>query len=241
LTKIERVLQSVSHRPWPITDEPWQFYQEWNNALFLHWQVPYELLRSHVPSELTIDTFDGTCYVSLVAFTMQHIRPRLLPAYPPISNFHEINLRTYIENDSKKGVYFLSIEAEKVISTFIAKKLSELPYEKADITRNEDVYSSRNENRGNSLQINYSIEPTNTPKSDLDRWLTERYCLYNKTDAGLFRFDVHHEEWKLDKLVLHEPSITYRIGDFNLTHENIDCVYYLKGVEVLSWRKVQIA
>ena len=241
MTKIERILKSVAHRPWPITDSPWQFYQEWNNALFLHWMVPYDLLRTQVPADLTIDTFDGNCYVSLVAFSMQNIKPRLLPAFAPISDFHEINLRTYIENDSKKGVYFLSIEAEKVISTFIARTLSGLPYEKSDILRSDSVYTSKNVKRGNSLHLKYSIEQADNPKTDLDRWLTERYCLYNKTDAGLFRFDTHHAEWKLDKLVLDETSINYKIGNFNLKPSNIDCVHYSKGVDVLSWKKVQLA
>jgi len=241
LTKIERILKSVAHRPWPITDESWQFYQEWNEALFLHWKVPFDLLRTYVPADLTIDTFEGNCYVSLVAFTMQNIRPRFLPAFATISDFHEINLRTYIENDSKKGVYFLSIESEKEISTFIARTLSGLPYEKATIERDDNVYSSRNIKKGTHLHIQYSVDHVDTPKTDLDRWLTERYCLYNKTDSGLFRFDIHHEEWKLDKLILNETSINYRIGDFNLAPSTIHCVHYSKGVDVVAWKKVQLA
>ena len=42
---------------------------------------------------------------------MEQIRPRYLPAVSLVSDFHEINLRTYIDNDERKGVYFLNIEA----------------------------------------------------------------------------------------------------------------------------------
>lgn len=74
-------------------------------------------IRDLVPSKLKIDTFDGNAYVSLVAFTMEKIRPRYLPAIKFISCFDEINLRTYIDNDNKKGVYFLNIEAGKLLSS----------------------------------------------------------------------------------------------------------------------------
>ncbi|HUP13193.1 MAG TPA: DUF2071 domain-containing protein, partial [Niastella sp.] len=58
----------------------WRYYQEWNHTLFLHWSLPVNVLRSAVPKNLDIDLFDGQAWVSVVAFTMQKIRPRNLPA-----------------------------------------------------------------------------------------------------------------------------------------------------------------
>src|SRR5581483_12444548 len=142
MTNIAAILSSTSHRPYELPVTQWKYYQEWNQALFLHWKVPLAVLRKYVPEQLHIDDFNGDYYVSLVAFTMQKIRPRNLPAVKFLSNFHEINIRTYIDNGNKKGVYFLSMEAGKLLSTFVAKKLSGLPYEKSVIARTAKTYTS---------------------------------------------------------------------------------------------------
>jgi len=66
-----------------------------------------------VPAEIELDTFQGKTYVSVVCFRMEQIRPIHLPAVGFLSNFYEINVRTYVKKGDKAGVYFLNIEAEK--------------------------------------------------------------------------------------------------------------------------------
>ena len=67
----------------------WSYYQEWNRAIFLHWEVELEELKPFVPDEIEIDLFKGKPWVSLVAFTMEKIRPRFLPPFSPISNLSQ--------------------------------------------------------------------------------------------------------------------------------------------------------
>jgi len=141
---IKHLLSDIAHRPYELPQETWAYYQEWNHALFLHWKVPFDLLRNIVPKKLKLDSFNGEVYISLVAFTMQKIRPRFLPSLAAISDFAEINLRTYIDIDQKKGVYFLNIEAQKSLSAFIARKLSGLPYEKASMLFSKNRFQSQN-------------------------------------------------------------------------------------------------
>jgi len=119
--KTREILRFVNHRPWELPKGNWAYYQEWNEAVFLHIKVPYEALRPCVPERLTIDRFEGDCYVSVVAFTMERIQTKYLPALSFISDFHEINVRTYVTLGNKKGVYFLSIEAQKRLSAWISK------------------------------------------------------------------------------------------------------------------------
>src|SRR5690606_7655888 len=116
MTEIDKILSDTKHRTYDLPEGKWIYYQEWNRAVILHWEVTVEVLQKLVPQKLKIDTFDGSAYVSLVAFTMEKIRPRYLPSVSLISNFDEINIRTYIDNDNKKGVYFLNIEAGKLLS-----------------------------------------------------------------------------------------------------------------------------
>ena len=64
---ISDILNTTEHRPWKMPTESWKFYQEWNNAVFLHWQVELSELEKFVPKELEIDLFEGKPWVSVVA------------------------------------------------------------------------------------------------------------------------------------------------------------------------------
>lgn len=237
MNSIKTILSSISHRPYPLPTGSWSYYQEWNQVLFLHWKVPYEDLRNLLPQKLTLDTFDGACYISLVAFSMCRIRPKYFPAIPLISNFHEINLRTYILNDNKPGVYFLNIEAEKSISVFIAKLLSGLPYEKADIHRTGNVFVSNNASKVTSLDTTYTVSEKIKHKSALDRWLTERYSLYLDLQHHCYRYDIHHEEWPLSEVETIHLNLNYNLGKIILTDLRPDLAHYSDGVKVISWSR----
>ena len=126
--KIREILNTTNHRPWTIPTESCKFYQEWNHSIFLHWQVELSELQKFVPKELEIDLFEGKPWVSVVAFTMEKIQPKNLPAFPLISNFDEINIRTYIKSNNKTGVYFLSIEGGTRLSCQIAKPPCRMGY-----------------------------------------------------------------------------------------------------------------
>ena len=125
--KIREILNRTDHRPWAVPNESWKFSQEWNHSIFLHWQVELSELQKFVPKELEIDLFEGKPWVSVVAFTMEKIRPKNLPPFPPISNFDEINIRTYIKSNNKKN-------DQKLIDN-ILDKISKSGYE--SLTKNE--------------------------------------------------------------------------------------------------------
>lgn len=238
--KIKTILRDYNHRPWPLPNSPWRYYQEWLDLLFLHFQVDYDLLRPLVPAELQIDQHEGSCYVSLVAFKMQNIRPRYLPAFRPISDFYEINVRTYIDQNGKKGVYFIHIEASKYLSALVAKKLSGLPYEESTMMRDAQGYHNLNQERGFSLKTIFEVTDEFKIKSSLDTWLTERYCLYLDKSDGIYCFDIHHPEWPLFSVQLQECQLNYTTGDIHLHNENIALIHYSPGVQVLAWNAVMI-
>lgn len=239
MTEIDEILIDTKHRPFDFPEGNWFYYQEWNNALFLHWKVPFEILSELVPEQLNIDTFDGNAYVSLVAFTMEKIRPRNLPSINFVSDFDEINLRTYINNDNKKGVYFLNIEAAKSLSAFIARQLSGLPYEKANLSRTNTTYKSANTKKGFYLDTEFEIKELLTEKTELDKWLTERYCLYLDVKGTFYRYDIHHKEWKVKNVELKKLNLKYDIEKLNLTNKPY-LAHYSDGVKVVAWKRAKI-
>lgn len=235
---IRKILEQNAHRPWEIPKDRWRYYQEWNDAIFLHWEVDLDELKKHVPKELEIDLFDSKPWVSVVAFAMEEIRPRFLPAFAPISNFFEINVRTYVKTKTKTGVYFLSMEGGKDLSCKVAKLISELPYRFSSIKREMEYYRSSNTEFGDTLDIKFKIGQA-VQKTDIDRWLTERYALFQETKNFINEYEIHHQEWPIreaiiEKIELHYPRFEKLIG------RKPDLVNYSEGVKVIAWGKKKI-
>src|SRR4051794_25391122 len=89
-------------------------FQSWCDLTFLHWRVPPDQLREHVPAPLTIDVCDGSAWVGVTPFMLRNLRPPLLPALPWISNFAETNCRTYVRApDGSAGIWFFSLDAAR--------------------------------------------------------------------------------------------------------------------------------
>ena len=107
-------------------------FQQWRELLFLHWEYSVAEIQRTLPEGLFVDTFAGKAYLGVVPFFMQNIRPRFLPAVPGISNFMEMNLRTYVHDRAGvPGVWFYSLDANQRLAVAIARRFFHLPYEHA--------------------------------------------------------------------------------------------------------------
>jgi len=219
-----------------MPNEKWKFYQEWNNAIFLHWQVELSELKKFVPKELEIDLFEEKPWVSVVAFTMEKIRLKNLPTFPPISDFDEINIRTYVKSNNKTGVYFLSMEGGNSLSCKVAKGISELPYRFSNIKRSKNKYESNNSQFNDKLNIQFEIGKEVTEKTKLEKWLTERYALFQDTEKSINKFEIHHVEWPINEIKLKNLEINYSKFDKLIKNEP-NIIQYSKGVKVLAWGK----
>ena len=240
---INNIILHTSHRPWALPSGKWAYYQEWNRVLFMHWKVPANEIQQLLPANLTLDTHNNTAWISLVPFTMEKIRPNGIPAFTPISNFHEINVRTYVTADNKPGVYFLNIEAQKYLSAYIARQLSGLSYEKSVIERQIDSiqHTYKSVNQSKAFQLNAVFETGNpvNNKTPLDIWLTERYCLYLGVNNQLYRYQIHHQPWELQEVQLKSLETVYTIGNISLNRPP-DLAHYSEGVQVIAWKREQV-
>ena len=69
-----------------------------------------------------------------LAFTMRDVSPFWLFSVFGISNFHELNVRTYVHHKGKKpGVWFFSLDAASRLAVWGARRLYRLPYHEARI------------------------------------------------------------------------------------------------------------
>jgi uncharacterized protein len=105
------MLQEVAHRPWKMPDRPWVMTQTWHDLLFAHWSVDPSQLRSKVPAWLELDLFNGDAWIGIVPFHMTNVAPRGVPSLPWVSEFPELNVRTYVRVADRPGIYFFSLDA----------------------------------------------------------------------------------------------------------------------------------
>jgi uncharacterized protein YqjF (DUF2071 family) len=198
------ILNQVGHRPWPMPVGPWVMTQTWHDLLFAHWPVAAGVLRKHVPPEFALDVFDGTGWLGIVPFHMTNMAPRGVPSLPWISEFPELNVRTYVRVNERPGIYFFSLDAGSALAVQAARSLLNLPYYSAAmrVRRNADdiEYDSRRNEDSATFRARYRPvgPPFEAASGSLEHFLTERYCLYNLDHrGGPYRLDIHHPPWSL--------------------------------------------
>lgn len=235
--KVKEILNTTAHRPWPLPDEKWKFYQEWKDVIFLHWPVAMDDLRDFVPNNLTIDVFEGQPWVSLLIFKLENMRPRFLPAFPPLSNFYEINLRTYVKAEGKAGIYFFKLEASNAISANLAKVATKLPYVYSNIKRDGNNITSTNNKMSSDLELQYEIGALKEKKG-IDIWLMERYVLFQTDKSKISKIEIHHYEWNAYDLYIKNFSCNYPAFQKIIKPPTI--THFSTGVQSVGWMKQEI-
>jgi uncharacterized protein YqjF (DUF2071 family) len=197
--------------------------QRWNDLLFMHWPVSPSDLRSKVPSMLVLDTFENQAWIGITPFRICGLRPRGLPPLPGLSQFAELNVRTYVSLNGKPGVYFFSLDAASRIAVMAARAWYRLPYVYARITIDRKserfVYRSvRPRGTATEAELSLEYEPngavTQSAPGSLAFWLTERYRLYAVRGARVFSADIDHVQWPLQPAtaVIHSNTMAASHG-----------------------------
>jgi uncharacterized protein len=236
------ILAQHDHRPFPLSKSPWVMRQEWHDLLFAHWPISPEVLRPLVPKELPLDLWQGTAYVGVVPFVIRNLRPRGVSSLPILSHFAEINVRTYVTVDGKPGVYFFSLDAENLSAVLGARLMYGLPYYKANFRISAEngciTYESRRTMRPRPADFHASYHPASEPLAwcppdqTLDRFLTERYCLYAVIAGHVYRTNIHHLPWPL-QLAKAEIGMTDPLGLPFISPTPL--LHYSKFLDVLVW------
>jgi len=229
----------------------------WLNLAFLHWRVPAEALEHHLPAGLTLETFDGSAWLGVVPFEMADVRARGLPRVPGIHRFLELNLRTYVTDGVRPGVWFFSLDCENPLAVRGARTAFHLPYFDARMGSRQrgDLLEYRSERthlgqaparfRGEYGPVGEAF--TSTPGT-LEHWLTERYCLYSASRPGrcrsaqdasksgrVFRGEIRHQPWSLQAAEAHvfENTLAQPLG-INLPRVP-DAAHFARRLEVQAW------
>ncbi len=216
-------------------------YQQWHDLLFLHWRIAPDFIQKALPEGLHVDTFDGDAWLGVVPFRMLNVRPRGLPTVPGLSNFLELNLRTYVHDDGgNPGVWFYSLDASQWLAVKIARWLFHLPYHYARMSYERKAQTSTYTcRRGNSALQRYAFTIESEPKpaqaDSLEYFLAERYVLFawSGHKRQLYAGRVHHTPYPLCTVSDFRYETTlFQLNGFEEPKEKPDHVIASPGVSV---------
>lgn len=229
--------------------------QNWHHLLFLHWPVPEDKLRPLVPAGLDIDTHDGNAWVGLIPFTITGTRPLFTPPVPFLSDFHEVNVRTYVHrNGGDPGVWFFSLDASSLIAVTAARALYHLEYYPAEMRfelsggehPSIDFESHRTGGGAKPAHCHIQYGPvesatTHASPSTLEHFLIERYILYAQSENQLYRARVHHASYPLIRSEVRKVEETL-IWAAGITRPESGLLsHYSPGVEVEIFRPEKLS
>ncbi|MEF2978834.1 YqjF family protein [Subtercola sp. YIM 133946] len=215
--------------------------QQWRNLTFLHWRIPTDDAASLMPPGVTPDEFDGSSWVGLVPFTLRDTRFGRSPALPFFGTFHETNVRLYARDaDGRRGVVFLSLEAERLAAVAGANAAFGLPY----------VWSQMRVRRSGGT-ITYTSRRHSTPRGQVDSavsvrpgapighpdaladFLTARWALFSRHLGRTLYLPNTHQPWSLQHAELLDFSDTLltRAGLPAVANRMPDSVLFAPGVD----------
>jgi len=206
-------------------NQPVVMYQRWEQLLFLHWSFDPVVIQQTLPPGLTVDTFDGRAWVGVVPFFMSGVRPRFLPAVPRISNFQELNLRTYvIDAEGRRGVWFYSLDTSHRFPVWIARRFFHLNYRYAKMSAERNgphiqYKSERHLENGWDQPQHFEWSPNGVVRRAeqgcLEHFLVERYRLFsfNAKRGELLSGCVSHVPYSVQDVEL--SSFSTQLFDLN--------------------------
>ena len=178
--------------------------QQWRDLAYLHFPYDPADVARLLPAGLEVDTFDGVAWVGLIPFSMKGVGVPGLPAVPYLGSFPEINVRTYVVRNGIPGVWFFSLDVNRLLPALVARAAYRLPYcwGHASNTLHDDVLSTRVRrrwpHRGADTEITVQVGEEISEQSEFEVFLTARWGLYSRSyGRGLMYAPVDHPRWSL--------------------------------------------
>lgn len=181
---------------------------DWERVLMIHFEVDAAALQHVVP--FTLDLHTGSAFVSIVAFTLRRMRPRIGGRlgewlFKPLATHELLNVRTYVRHDEQTGIHFLAEWLPNPLSVLFGPRTFALPYRLGRLRYEHhheigQVSGEVSDARRNGV-LRYeaclpkaaSFAPCEA--GSRDEWLMERYAAFNAVQERRRCFQVCHEPW----------------------------------------------
>jgi uncharacterized protein YqjF (DUF2071 family) len=182
------------------------FLARWDRAVFIHYEADPLLLQWQIPFPL--DLHDGRAFVSIVAFTLLRMRPRVGGRFgewlfKPIASHEFLNVRTYVRHAGEPGIFFLAEWLSNPLSVRLGPRTFGLPYRfgrlrYAHAQEHDEISGTVTANEGR-LDYSAAIPSAGFDPSEaesLTEFLLERYTAFTRRARRRRLFRVWHEPWR---------------------------------------------
>ncbi len=204
---------------------------DWKRVLMMHFEVDADALQRDVPYEL--DLHNGRAFVTLVAFTMENMRPRYGGKFTawlfrPIATHDFLNVRTYVRHNGEPGIHFLAEWLSNWLAVQLGPRTFALPYRHGRIRYEHDWQKGMLRGRVADARSGaaFAYEADSNPGASftpcacgsLDEWLMERYAAFNAVGSRRRFFRVWHPPWP-------QCAVPVNLKDLTLLQENWHCFH----------------
>lgn len=181
----------------------------------LHFAVDADALQREV--SFAVERFEGRAFVSLVAFTLTNLRPRLggrlaKLAFAPVATHGYLNVRTYVRHGEETGIFFLAEWLSSRLATWFGAMPFGLPFRfgRLDYSHEDPTEGVRGCVQAGEGRFAYrslptareDARPTGRVPGSLDEFLLERYTAFTARRGRRGFFRVWHPTWQARRVEL---------------------------------------
>ena len=227
------------------------FLARWDRAVFINYSADPSVLQRQVPFEL--DLRAGQAFVSVVAFTLVRMRPRIGRTWTewllkPIATHEFLNIRTYVRHNGEPGIFFLAEWLSNRISVLLGPRTFGLPYRFGDLNyqhalNDQPICGSVCAREGRLAYVGEVSESAFVPSvpGSLDEFMLERYTAFTERGKRRRLFRIWHSAWPQATAVcdVGETSLIASTGAWWNTAKFISA-NYSPGAEVWMGRPQRI-
>jgi uncharacterized protein len=242
----------MAHGPFPtVSVQRAVMSMRWEQLTFLHWRYPTEAVQRLLPAGVTVQTFDGSAWVSLVPFVMRVVLPGGRIRLPFVDRFAETNVRTYVTAaDGTEGIWFFSLDASSALAVAGGRGGYRLAYMWSRMTVERSADEIRYSTDGRrwprdptatsevAVRIGQAYEPNEL--TEIDHWLSARWRLYSRMFGRVWGAHAEHEPWPLRRADLLRCDDRLLIAAGLASPIEAPIVQYADGVSVRIGRPFRI-
>ncbi len=177
--------------------------QRWQDLTFLHWAVDPAVVAHRMPPGVRPDILGGVTYVGLIPFRMVDAGLGRGPGVPWLGSFLETNVRLYsVDDTGRRGIVFLSLDADRAAVVVGARAAFGLPYRWARMRYRArgDVHSYDARLRGSGTQVGSHVmvrAGERRPSTELDEFLSARWGLHVRRWGRTWYIPNRHDAWSV--------------------------------------------
>ncbi len=212
--------------------------QTWRDLTFLHWAVDPEEVAHRMPPGVRPDTLDGVTYVGLIPFRMVDAGIARGPGVPWLGSFLETNVRLYsVDATGRRGIVFLSLDADRAAVVVGARATLGLPYRWARMRHRSigDVhtYDALLRRPGKRARSRVVVRAgARRRRTELDDFLSARWGLHVRSWGRTLYVPNRHGAWPMHdaEVLALDDGLMASVGLPHLATRRPDQVAFSPGV-----------